>query len=162
MDYFQKLLEEAMALIRSKNMTLSTAESCTGGLLGGAVTRISGISEIYMGGVISYSNDVKRDILGVRQETLNSFGAVSKETALEMAQGVRTKLSTSIGVSTTGIAGPTGGTKEKPVGLVYIAIATEGRQTFKELHLKGDREEVRKETMVQVLTLIIDFLGGNI
>lgn len=117
-----ELLKEAGLLLVKHNYTVVTAESCTGGLIGSLITDISGSSNYYLGGVISYANSVKQDLLGVKTETLVTVGAVSRETALQMARGVRRLLGADYALSTTGIAGPTGGTPEKPVGLVYIAL----------------------------------------
>ena len=117
-------LEDAVGSLLIKNRkTIATAESCTGGLIGDRLTNISGSSLYYKGGIVAYSNSVKEKTIGVKKETLDSVGSVSEETALEMARGIRNKLNADIGLSTTGIAGPKGGTKEKPVGLVYIAIS---------------------------------------
>ena len=117
-------LEDAVGRLLIKNRkTIATAESCTGGLIGDRLTNISGSSLYYKGGIVAYSNSVKEKTIGVKKETLDSAGSVSEETALEMARGIRNKLNADIGLSTTGIAGPKGGTKEKPVGLVYIAIS---------------------------------------
>ena len=109
-------------LLRQCGKTIVTAESCTGGLVGSLLTDISGSSDYYLGGVISYTNQIKNRILGVSADTLADVGAVSKETALQMAHGVRRLLNADYALSTTGIAGPTGGTATKPVGLVYIAL----------------------------------------
>ena len=117
-------LEDVVGKLLIKNRkTIATAESCTGGLIGDRLTNISGSSLYYKGGIVAYSNSVKEKTIGVKKETLDSAGSVSEETALEMARGIRNKLDADIGLSTTGIAGPKGGTKEKPVGLVYIAIS---------------------------------------
>ena len=117
-------LEDVVGKLLIKNRkTIATAESCTGGLIGDRLTNISGSSLYYNGGIVAYSNPVKEKTIGVKKETLDSAGSVSEETALEMARGIRNKLNADIGLSTTGIAGPKGGTKEKPVGLVYIAIS---------------------------------------
>ena len=117
-------LEDVVGRLLIKNRkTIATAESCTGGLIGDRLTNISGSSLYYKGGIVAYSNSVKEKTIGVNKETLDSAGSVSEETALEMARGIRNKLDADIGLSTTGIAGPKGGTKEKPVGLVYIAIS---------------------------------------
>ena len=110
----------------STNKTIATAESCTGGLIGDRLTNVSGSSSYFKGGIVAYSNAVKEEAVGVSKATLESVGAVSEETALEMARGVREKLNADIGISTTGIAGPTGGTEEKPVGLVFVGLSFEG------------------------------------
>ena len=116
-------LEDVVGKLLTENKkTIATAESCTGGLIGDRLTNISGSSLYYKGGIVAYSNSVKVKAIGVKRETLDSAGSVSEETALEMARGIRNKLNADIGLSTTGIAGPKGGTKEKPVGLVYVAI----------------------------------------
>jgi len=117
-------LEDVVGRLLIKNRkTIATAESCTGGLIGDRLTNISGSSLYYKGSIVAYSNSVKEKTIGVKKETLDSAGSVSEETALEMARGIRNKLNADIGLSTTGVAGPKGGTKEKPVGLVYIAIS---------------------------------------
>ena len=117
-------LEDVVGRLLIKNRkTIATAESCTGGLIGDRLTNISGSSLYYKGRIVAYSNSVKEKTIGVKKETLDSAGSVSEETALEMARGIRNKLNADIGLSTTGVAGPKGGTKEKPVGLVYIAIS---------------------------------------
>jgi len=113
-------------LLSSSGKTIATAESCTGGQIGDRLTNVSGSSNYYKGSIVAYSNAIKETAIGVKKETLESDGAVSEKTALEMARGVREKLNTDIGLSTTGIAGPGGGTEEKPVGLVYIGISYNG------------------------------------
>ena len=118
-DELQNMVEEKL---RKKNLKLATAESCTGGLLSGRITAVSGASEVFDCGVCSYANKIKHKVLGVSEETLSTLGAVSAETALQMAEGVKNLADADIGASTTGIAGPTGGTDEKPVGLVYVGI----------------------------------------
>ena len=123
-------LEEIVGqLLNANNLSISTAESCTGGLVGHRLTNVSGSSDYYHGGIISYSNSVKENNLGVAIETLNKHGAVSYETAIEMAENVRSKLDSDLGLAITGIAGPRGGTDEKPVGLTYIALA-DGKDTM--------------------------------
>ena len=137
-----------------KNITIATAESCTGGMLGKLITSIPGASSIYGFGFITYANEAKNRILGVKNETLLSYGAVSEQTALEMASGALEKSGADIAVSITGIAGPGGGTAEKPVGLVYIAIADKKEKEFRRLLLTGDRETIRQKACEQVLELI--------
>ena len=110
--------------LAEKNLTVATAESCTGGLISKRITEVSGASQVFPCGVCSYANEIKAKVLGVKEETLRQYGAVSEQTAVEMAQGVRALAGTVIGISTTGIAGPTGGSAEKPVGLVYVGISS--------------------------------------
>ena len=117
------LAEEVVEKLKKSNKTLAVAESCTGGWLSKILTEISGVSQIYQGGVCSYSNNVKMKILGVREETLKEFGAVSSQTAEEMAVGVRNALESDIGIGITGIAGPLSDNTKKPVGLIYVSIA---------------------------------------
>lgn len=119
-------LEEALGnLLRDKGLTVSTAESCTGGHLSAMITSVSGSSDYFTGSVIAYDNRIKKEMLAVSEKTLAQHGAVSKETALEMAKGIRNRYKTDYGISTTGIAGPEGGTEEKPVGLVWVAVSSE-------------------------------------
>ena len=116
-------LEEAVGhLLAEKGLTVAVAESCTGGLIAHRLTNVPGSSAYFLGGVVAYANEVKERVLGVRPETLRRYGAVSREVALEMARGVRRLLGADIALSATGIAGPAGGTPEKPVGLVYVAL----------------------------------------
>jgi len=139
--YDKQTIEEAVGrLIIDKGYTIATAESCTGGLLGHRITNTSGSSKYFRGGVVAYSNVVKEKLLGVRPQTLKRHGAVSEETALEMARGVKSLLETDIGVSITGIAGPTGGTPEKPVGLVYVGVAINEETMIKKFLFTRDRE----------------------
>ena len=134
------------ALIKAKKR-VATAESCTGGMISAAITTVSGASGVFDCGVCSYANFIKHKVLGVREETLSTYGAVSERTAAEMARGVRLLSGADIGVSTTGIAGPLGGTPYKPVGLVYIGVSTEmGLRTEKMLlgENNADRERIRQ------------------
>ncbi|MBI2413213.1 MAG: nicotinamide-nucleotide amidohydrolase family protein [Deltaproteobacteria bacterium] len=146
--------------LKSKGLTLATAESCTGGLLSKLVTDAAGSSDYFRGGVIAYSNDIKEGLLKVRAATLNKYGAVSVETAGEMARGVKKGIKASIGVSITGIAGPGGGRPGKPVGTVYIG-ASKGRATIvKKFLFKGSRAIVRKRSAEEALKLIIRLAKG--
>ncbi|HCT65236.1 MAG TPA: competence/damage-inducible protein A [Lachnospiraceae bacterium] len=133
--------------LMDKNLTVAVAESCTGGMLASAFTDIAGISKIFMEGDVTYSNDAKIRRLGVKEETLQKHGAVSSETAAEMAQGIAEAAGTDIGISTTGIAGPDGGTAEKPVGTVFIGLYFKGKVKTKEIHLVGNREKIRQRTV---------------
>ena len=150
----QTLAKESVSLCLEKHLTFGTAESCTGGLIAAAVTDISGASAAFFGGVVSYDNSVKHRLLGVRTETLESFGAVSRETAEEMAKGALRALGVGLSVAVTGIAGPTGGTPTKPVGLVYIAVASENGVIVTENHFSGGREAVRLQTVERALALL--------
>ena len=118
-----KLEEEIGELLKAKKLSLSTAESCTGGGIAALVTSVPGSSEYFKGGIVAYANEVKEEMLGVRPETLVAYGAVSRETVVEMAKGAMNRLKTDCAVATSGIAGPGGGTPEKPVGTVWIAAA---------------------------------------
>jgi PncC family amidohydrolase len=145
-------------LMTEKHLTIATAESCTGGLLGHTLTHVSGSSYYYLGGVIAYSNRIKEEWLGVQSQTLLQHGAVSEEIAREMADGIRAKFKADIGLSTTGIAGPTGGTPTKPVGLVWIGISTKTTTQAFECHFKGSRNEVKTGTVKEILTRLLDHL----
>lgn len=146
--------------LKSKGLTLAIAESCTGGLLSKLVTDAAGSSDYFRGGVIAYSNDIKEGLLKVRAATLDKHGAVSVETAGEMARGVKKGLTASIGVSITGIAGPGGARPGKPVGTVYIG-ASKGRDTIvKKFLFKGGRATVRKRSAEEALKLIIRLAKG--
>ncbi len=130
------------------NKTISTAESCTGGYISHLITSIPGSSNYYKGSIISYSNEVKSDLLKVNQETLIKYGAVSKETVEEMAKGALKALNTNYSIAVSGIAGPDGGTKEKPIGLIWIAVASENKiVTEKFLHGEDRGRNIRKAAL---------------
>jgi nicotinamide-nucleotide amidase len=153
--YDDEELEHVVAnLLFEKKKTVAVAESCTGGLLANKLTNISGSSEYFERGVVAYSNQAKMDILGVPVKTLERFGAVSSETAAAMAEGVKRISSADFGISTTGIAGPTGGSKEKPVGLVYIGFAGGAESYSKKFHFFKDRL-ANKERAVQAALNIL-------
>jgi PncC family amidohydrolase len=138
--------------------TISTAESCTGGLLSHTLTGISGSSAYFVGGVVAYSNLIKEQVLGVQHITLEEHGAVSVQTAREMAEGVRKRFQTDIGLATTGIAGPTGATEFKPVGLVCLGISMSEKTWAYECHFSGTRLEVMHNSVVEIMTRLIDLL----
>jgi PncC family amidohydrolase len=142
-------------ILTEKNLTAATAESCTGGLLSHILTAVSGSSGYFVGGIVAYSNRIKEQILNVDSMTIIKYGAVSEQTAREMANGVSQKLTADIGLSTTGIAGPTGGTPEKPVGLVWIGIHIGDQTHAYECHFKGERGSVKANTVQEVLTRLL-------
>lgn len=151
---------ELKRVLGGQGLTLATAESCTGGLIGAIITDVAGSSAYYLGGVVAYANQTKVKLLGVKPETLRRYGAVSAQTATEMAKGVRRRLGADIGVATTGIAGPTGGSKKKPVGLVFIAVATGGklgnRVVVREFRFQGGRKSNRTQAAVAALQMVIE------
>jgi nicotinamide-nucleotide amidase len=150
-----KNLEEVAAeLMMQTGTTIAIAESCTGGLISAKLTEIPGISRVFNRGIITYSNQAKIENLGVKSETLEKYGAVSRETAIEMAEGIMRVSGTDLGVSVTGIAGPDGGTSEKPVGLVYAALAHKGGTECKKLDLWGSRNRIRNVTSLYVFDMI--------
>ena len=149
---------ELIKTLKSRGMKLATAESCTGGGIGQALTSVSGSSAVYLGGVISYDNSVKEVLLGVPRETLLTVGAVSEETAVAMAKGVRNLLHADLAVSVTGIAGPNADGTNKPVGLVYVAVVSESQTVVSENHFSGDREAVREQTIVKALQMVLQMI----
>lgn len=153
-DKDETLDSVAAGLLLENNITIATAESCTGGLISEMLTDVPGISKVFMGGAVTYSNEAKMEYLGVKEQTLKAYGAVSRETAAEMAEGIRKRLKTDIGISVTGIAGPGGGTDEKPVGLVYVGLSGDGGTITKELRLSGNRKKIRTITALNVFDLI--------
>ncbi len=148
-------------LLRDKGLTLSVAESCTGGKLGDRITDVAGSSDYFMGGVISYSNAAKVALLGVRRTTLDSKGAVSKEVALQMAAGVRKRFHSDLGVGITGIAGPAGGSPEKPVGLVFIAVSSGKQAVWTRNLFKGSRSTVKTRSTAKAVQMVEKFLREN-
>lgn len=148
----ESTLEDTVAeMLVNKNLTISVAESCTGGMVSSNLINYPGISSVFMEGCITYSNEAKMKSLGVKKETLDKFGAVSEETAREMAEGIARRYNTNIGISTTGIAGPEGGTKEKPVGLVYFGIYINGKIIVKRYIFNGSRQQVRLRATKTIL-----------
>ena len=147
-------MDKLLQLLRENEMTLATAESCTGGMLGAKITAIPGSSDVYVGGVVSYSNEIKQKVLNVPEEFLKEHGAVSWQVAEAMAEGVRDLCGSSIGIGITGIAGPASDGTEKPVGLVYIGYCDEHRIMNKRLLLKGTRDAIRAESCRQAKLLI--------
>ncbi len=143
-------------LLKKHGLTVTFAESCTGGLLSGRFVNVPGVSDVYRAGVVTYANEAKEKFLGVKKSTLEQFGAVSEQTAREMVNGAIAFAEADAALAVTGIAGPDGGTPEKPVGLVYIACAVRGEVVVEEHHFRGNRQEVRNATVEAALTLLRD------
>jgi PncC family amidohydrolase len=145
-------------LLRVKGLRLAAAESCTGGLIGHRLTNVPGSSTYYMGSVTAYAYEAKVRVLGVSWDTLEKYGAVSAETVLEMARGVRIALAADIGVSVSGIAGPTGGTPEKPVGTTWIGYSSPQEEDARQYLFKGDRLAIKDQAAEAALQLVVDHL----
>lgn len=146
-----KFPEAVGKLLTKSRKTLSAAESCSGGLLSSEITKVSGASKYFKGSIVSYTNAVKEDLLGVSPADLRRYGAVSDDVALQMAEGVRRKLKTTYGIAITGVAGPDGGTRKKPVGLVYIALANGKRSRVWQHEFWGDRHQVQQKASMKAL-----------
>lgn len=157
MNLEEKIVHE----LQKRKLTLTTAESCTGGLLAGRILNVSGASSVYNEGHITYSNEAKERLLGVQHVTLEQYGAVSSQTATEMAKGAAKAANAKVGLSTTGIAGPTGGTPEKPVGLVYVGCSIGDEVRVEECHFKGTREENRNAAVEATLQLLWKMLSKS-
>ncbi len=156
------LEEEIIGLLVESGKTLAVAESCTGGLIGHRLTQVSGSSVAFLGGVVAYHNSVKEKTLGVPADVLEREGAVSEATALAMAEGVRRLLGADIALAVTGIAGPTGGTEERPVGLTYVALSAAPDVLICERHLwQGKREENKESSATAALSLLERHLRGT-
>ena len=152
-------LEERLGkFLKQCGKTISVAESCTGGLISHRITNVPGSSEYYERGVVSYSNQSKISILLVSSITLNKFGAVSRQTAEEMARGIRQISGTDLGIATTGIAGPGGGSTEKPVGLVYICLSSKEKTICRRFTFEGSREEIKMQTSEAALRIVVNHL----
>lgn len=153
-----ELLEEIVGrLFRERSLTLALAESCTGGLIAHRLTNVPGSSEFLLGGVVAYANDIKERIVGVGHDTLVAHGAVSEETAREMAHGVRQRFATAVGLSVTGIAGPGGGTEEKPVGLTWIALSASDGETARHFVWSHDRAGNKEASAQAALQMLVTF-----
>lgn len=157
-DEHEMLEDVVVKLLKNRGLTMSTAESCSGGLLAARIINVAGASEVFEQGMVTYSNNAKRRLLGVKKGTLKKHGAVSLETAKEMAKGGAKAAKADVCVGITGIAGPGGGTKKKPVGLVYIACCIKGKVTVKEYHFTGHRAKIRYNTVISALTLLRECL----
>ncbi|MEQ1864363.1 MAG: CinA family protein [Micropepsaceae bacterium] len=155
-EKLRSLAEAVLAEARAKGLKIATAESCTGGLVAGALTEIAGSSEVFERGFVTYSNQAKQDCLGVIAETLDQFGAVSAQTAVAMAEGALANSRADLSVAITGVAGPGGGSPDKPIGLVHFAAARRGRATLGEVRRFGDlgRDNIRIESVEVALALL--------
>jgi nicotinamide-nucleotide amidase len=167
-DKFEPLEITVGKLLLAKGLKLVAAESCTGGLIGHLITNVPGSSEYYLGSVTAYAYEAKERLLGVQHETLVKYGAVSRETVMEMALGVRRALAPDfslekiIGVSVSGIAGPGGGMPDKPVGLVWIGLSSSAGEWTKKYLWHGDRGEIKALSAQAVLQMVVDFLEGRL
>ena len=154
------LEEKVVGLLAEKHLTVTTAESCTGGLIAGTLVNVAGASDVLNEGYVTYSNEAKERLVGVRHETLERYGAVSEQTAREMAEGAARAAGADAALSSTGVAGPGGGTMEKPVGLVYVGCYVNGKTAVKECRFHGSRMENRLHTVEAALELLIEMLNG--
>ena len=152
----ERIEKTVCSLLTEAGLKLATAESCTGGMVAQKITSVAGASECFECGVVTYSNEQKKRLLGVRPDTLSRFGAVSRETALEMCRGIKETAGADFGIGITGIAGPGGGTAEKPVGLVYIGICGENIHEAYEFHFTGSRDEVRQSAANAALRMVAE------
>jgi nicotinamide-nucleotide amidase len=159
-DRLVALAERLYTACVDRGLTVATAESCTGGLVAHAITEIAGSSAYFRGGFVTYGDDVKRDLLGVPPELLASHGAVSAQVARAMAEGVRARLRTTVAVSITGIAGPGGGSEEKPVGLTYVAVADQAGADIRRHLWSGDRSANKRDSAAAALELLLERLGS--
>lgn len=155
----EKILREIM---RTRGLTLATAESCTGGLVSDRITNVSGSSEYFPGGIVAYSYEAKASLLGVSWGTLNVHGAVSEETVLEMARGARKLFNADIGISVSGIAGPTGGLPEKPVGTTWLGLVTNNGEWARHFVWDGDRTQNKHLSSDAALQFVLDYLEGKL
>ena len=154
---------ELVGLLNKKKLKITCAESCTGGLLSGAITSVSGSSAVFDGAVCSYANRIKHNMLGVSQEVLDTKGAVSYDSAYQMATGVLAMFEADVALSVTGIAGPGGGTAQKPVGTVFIGVAHKsGSYKVEECHFAGDRDTVRAKSVEKALSLAIELVKNRL
>lgn len=152
------LEDKVVKMLKKHGLTMVTAESCTGGMLASKLINVSGVSEVFKAGLVTYANEAKKELLGVRGKTLKKYGAVSQETAEEMILGAVERYDADVAVSVTGIAGPDGGTPEKPVGLVYIGCFVCGEMAVYECHFTGTREKIRETTVITALNLVRQML----
>ena len=155
----EKMIEEkVVARLKEKGWQVTCAESCTGGMIAATLVNVAGVSDVFMESYVTYANASKHKLIGVKEETLETFGAVSRQVAEQMAEGAAKAASAQTAVAVTGIAGPDGGTPDKPVGLVYIGCFVDGKTVVTENHFEGSRMEIRKQTTQAALTLLYNCL----
>lgn len=154
----EALAEQVVNLLKAEHATVTTVESCTGGLLCSALVDVAGVSEVLKQAYVTYANEAKQSLAGVQEATLEAFGAVSEQTAREMAEGGAAAAKADAALSVTGIAGPDGGTKEKPTGLVYIGCCLDGRTVVRKNIFQGSRSEVREQSVIAALELLRECL----
>lgn len=155
-----ELAAELVGRLTEKHMTVSAAESCTGGLIAASIISAAGASAVINESFVTYSNEAKEKYAGVSHKTLEEYGAVSKETVTEMTLGCAQRAGADMAIASSGIAGPGGGTEEKPVGLVYIGCCIRGKIEVQKNIFDGDRQQVRQQTVIAALKLAIDMIGG--
>lgn len=158
-DPLVELAQRLQAACVERGLTVATAESCTGGLVAHALTEVPGSSAYFRGGVVAYADEVKRGLLGVAADVLAAHGAVSAQVAVAMAEGVRARLGSDLGVGVTGVAGPDGGTESKPVGLVYVAVAGAGTPDVRRLQWPGDRSANKRDSAATAIAMLVDAVG---
>jgi len=159
MDVATRIAARVCGLLVERQWTLAVAESCTGGLISHSITNVPGSSEFFLGGLVAYANEVKRDLLGVSQALLDEHGAVSRETALAMAEGVRRLFRADVAIAVTGIAGPTGGTPTKPVGTTYVAVSTPTGSEVRHHRWTSDRLDNKRRSAEAALALLEEWLA---
>lgn len=157
MDEYIKLI----TALKEQSLTIATAESCTGGLIAKLITDIAGASQVFIGGIICYSNEMKMKWLGVKQQTLDQHGAVSHDTVAELLDGILKQTGADCAIAVSGIAGPTGGTPEKPIGTVFIGVALSDQILIEQYHFKGTRQEIRDHAARQAAILMLNLLTSR-
>lgn len=157
----QNDLQDLVQSLRRKNLHIGFAESCTGGLLSAELTKQAGVSDVFLGSIVSYANQVKKDLLGVGADSLMQEGAVSEIVALEMVRGVRAQFKAETAIAITGIAGPGGGTSQKPVGTVWLAVSGPDFEVAEKKHFNGTREQIQQQAALAAVQLMNDVLKGH-
>lgn len=157
----QNDLQDLVQNLRRKNLHIGFAESCTGGLLSAELTKQAGVSDVFLGSIVSYANQVKKDLLGVGADSLMQEGAVSEIVALEMVRGVRKQFRVETAIAITGIAGPGGGSPQKPVGTVWLAVSGPDFEVAEKKHFNGSREQIQQQAAMAAVQLMNDALKGH-